>query len=381
MNARFPTKYYAFHDDPNLNFQLNRCLTWAGEEAAQELSDAASRIDDYASWKRELLALAARAEGDGRLKSAAYFYRAAEFFMTPGDEDKDRAYAKFIGLIDACYPDYAAARVLVPYSGSFLPAWRIAAPHPKGVVAFHGGFDSFIEELYPVFQEFARAGFDLVAFEGPGQGAALSRYGLAMSADWHRPVAAVLDFFGLDDVTLVGMSLGGCLALRAAAFEPRVKRVIAFDALYDFYDCVTFKLGRKRALVETLLSLGLTSLVDAMIAAASRRSLITDWGIKQGTRVTGSRTPSQYLRRLRTYTTRDISARVGQDVLLMGGSEDHFIPARQFHDQSRSLTSARSLTARLFTSAESAQNHCQIGNVGLALETMLAWIAERTALA
>jgi pimeloyl-ACP methyl ester carboxylesterase len=33
----------------------------------------------------------------------------------------------------------------------------------------------------------------------------------------------VLDAFNLDDVTLVGISLGGCLAIRATAFEPRVR--------------------------------------------------------------------------------------------------------------------------------------------------------------
>jgi len=34
---------------------------------------------------------------------------------------------------------------------------------------------------------------------------------MPLTADWHRPVAAVLDYFGLDDVTLLGFSLGGCL--------------------------------------------------------------------------------------------------------------------------------------------------------------------------
>ena len=37
---------------------------------------------------------------------------------------------------------------------------------------------------------------------------------MPLTADWHRPVAAVLDYFGLDDVTLLGFSLGGCLIMR-----------------------------------------------------------------------------------------------------------------------------------------------------------------------
>ena len=50
-------------------------------------------------------------------------------------------------------------------------------------------------------------------------------------------MAAVLDYFALSDVTLIGLSLGGGLAIRAAAFEPRVKRVITYDVLFDFLSC------------------------------------------------------------------------------------------------------------------------------------------------
>lgn len=38
------------------------------------------------------------------------------------------------------------------------------------------------------------------------------------------------------------------------------------------------------------------------------------------------------------------------------------------------LTNARSVTARLFTREESAQNHCQAGNYGLALRTIVNWL-------
>ena len=38
------------------------------------------------------------------------------------------------------------------------------------------------------------------------------------------------------------------------------------------------------------------------------------------------------------------------------------------------LNNARSITARLFTRSESAQNHCQVGNYGLALGTIVDWL-------
>lgn len=40
------------------------------------------------------------------------------------------------------------------------------------------------------------------------------------------------------------------------------------------------------------------------------------------------------------------------------------------------ITSIESVKDRAFTEEESAQNHCQIGNVDLTLGTMIEWIEE-----
>ncbi len=42
--------------------------------------------------------------------------------------------------------------------------------------------------------------------------------------------------------------------------------------------------------------------------------------------------------------------------------------------QVKALTNARSVTARIFTKEEQAHNHCQIGNICLALDVMVKWI-------
>jgi hypothetical protein len=74
------------------------------------------------------------------------------------------------------------------------------------------------------------------------------------------------------------------------------------------------------------------------------------------------------------FKTADVSASIIQDVLLLAGSEDHYVPVEQWHRQIRMLENARSITARLFTRSESAQNHCQVGNYGLALSTIVNWL-------
>ena len=81
---------------------------------------------------------------------------------------------------------------------------------------------------------------------------------------------------------------------------------------------------------------------------------------------TGTRTTYAMLKHYQKYETASISSRLTQDVLLMAGAEDHYIPLHQLPDQIATLTHVRSLTARLFTRAEQAQNHVQVGNMGLA---------------
>lgn len=38
------------------------------------------------------------------------------------------------------------------------------------------------------------------------------------------------------------------------------------------------------------------------------------------------------------------------------------------------LTNTRSLTASMFTEEESTANHCQLGNIGLAVSKILNWL-------
>jgi hypothetical protein len=52
------------------------------------------------------------------------------------------------------------------------------------------------------------------------------------------------------------------------------------------------------------------------------------------------------------------------------------VPLRQLTDQISSLTAARSVTVRVLTEAESAQNHVHVGHTGLALRVMANWMTE-----
>ncbi len=68
---------------------------------------------------------------------------------------------------------------------------------------------------------------------------------------------------------------------------------------------------------------------------------------------------------------------VKQDVLFLHGRNDHFVPFKMYGMQMKALKNARSLTGRVFTKQEHAQNQCQIGNIELALDTIIKWIEEK----
>jgi pimeloyl-ACP methyl ester carboxylesterase len=215
-----------------------------------------------------------------------------------------------------------------------------------------------------------------VIFDGPGQGTALDA-GIPMTPDWHLPVAAILDYFKLADITLIGFSLGGGLVIRAAAREPRISRVIAMDICTSLFEAATRGFGASGLSVIAANSGQIPApLVNAAVAAARKTDLLTDWVIAQGERVMGVTTPADVFQAWREYRTDDVSSLVTQNVLLMAGTKDHYMPLHMLPDQLMTLTAAHSVTARVFTEAETAQNHCQIGNMGLALKVIIDWLDE-----
>jgi pimeloyl-ACP methyl ester carboxylesterase len=218
---------------------------------------------------------------------------------------------------------------------------------------------------------FSDRGFEVILFEGPGQGGALKKSGFALTHEWERPAKAVLNHFNAHDVSWLGISLGGWLCFRAAAFEPRITRVIASSIAFDYLQMVSPPV---QWFVRTLLRY--PRVMNGMAILKARLLPQERWGLHHMMYIFNVQTPIEAIVKFLEFNERNQHTdRIRQDVLILTGAEDHFIPLKMHDMQVSALNSARSVTGRIFTAAEHAQNHCQVGNWGLALREMVKWMS------
>src|SRR5271157_5489389 len=180
--------------------------------------DVQSWYHGWAATADRVLALAEQTQDPlskgGAYMRAATYQRTAEFLLPPDDPKRPPSFEKtgsyFFKGLDTLGVRYE--RITAPYGAGSLRA--LYFPGPQGaetmpLLMFGGGFDSILEEYYPNFAE-----------------AALKRGILRTHA---KP----------PKIVLIGMSMGGYFAPRAAAFEDRIDGVVAYDTCYDFGEVVS----------------------------------------------------------------------------------------------------------------------------------------------
>lgn len=377
----FPTGYYTFHDDVRLNANLN-LLYSMGIFSLDELMGTGRRIDGFEKWITVFSQLGEDCEKSGEDLKAAFCWYSAMFYTSSTVQTGDGAiskrdlYEKSRAMFDRYY---AAVDELkyerVPFENYYIPVYYSTREDAKGTILLCGGYDSIIQEFLGLSKYFREMGYNIYFYEGPGQGEVLMRCGVHMDPEWERCTGAVLDHFGLDDVTSIGISLGGYLAPRAAAYDKRISRVIMCDLIYDFYGAIIGKMGDKGKFFDRLVS----HPKDPMWGLVNRKlekNYFAKWLLDQGYSLFENvHTPCEYFNYIKKFNTREISPMITQDVLVLAGASDLYTIF--YDDQIKALTNAKTVTGRIFTAKESADHHCQIGNIPLLLRTMTDWLAER----
>lgn len=180
---------------------------------------------------------------------AAITYHFGKYLSVQQPDELRAAHEHVIRLYQKALPylDPPGQRVAIPYEdgGTMYGILRMPAhtsahtPRPP-VVILIPGLDSVKEELHGYGDEFLKRGLAVLAIDGPGQGEMEFEY--PMRHDYEVPVGYAIDYLerrpevDATRVGLMGVSLGGYYAPRAAAFEPRVRAAIGVAGAYNFAD-------------------------------------------------------------------------------------------------------------------------------------------------
>lgn len=375
---KLPVGYFDFSKDEALNFQLNRFYSSGTIEYA-ELMEIGQRVRSFEEWVAYFTALGDDAQSNGEFLKAAQCYRAAQFYTLGEKKDKNGIPMKKV-LYEKCRINYDRVYDKVdglnyeriPYQNSYLPVYYMKQKSSRKTIVIHGGYDSFVQEFMVFIFFFYEKGYDVFFFEGPGQGEALLRGNLKMTSRWEECTSAVLDYYNLNDVTLIGISLGGYLALRAAAYDKRITGLILYDLIYDFYGSIKARMGKVKGWIFDQMTKNKNHPLWKMVNKKMDNIYFTKWLLQQGYEIYENvHTPFEYFNHIKQYNTRDISSLITQDTLVLAGEKD--IYTVYYQNQLDALVNAKSVTGRIFTEAESADHHCQIGNLMLVLKTMEDW--------
>lgn len=363
-----------------------------------ECLDTASRVDpgDERSWPREwrktaerLSRQAAASEARGhRLSAGAAFLRAATYYRAalhryPEPTDPEvrqlaaQEVATFLRAIElGAVP---AEPVQIPYEGTTLPGYLFRAREARGkrpILIVHQGRDAWAEDCKYLADAASQRGYHCLLFDGPGQGKVLRSQGLAFRPDWEKVVTPVVDYVTTlpdvdpDRMALMGISMGGALAPRAAAFEKRLKLTIANPGVYRWWQVIYDYLGAVDPNMMSLLT-SVPQAFDQAIYGLMRTDPLIRWGVKDMLWKHGETSPAQLLRSMTAYTNEDIVDRITCRVLVMDGTADSFAQGKALYE---ALKGPKDYM--LFTEEDTGQAHVQVGALAVATERLFDWIDE-----
>jgi alpha-beta hydrolase superfamily lysophospholipase len=384
--------YLFFPGNYMWSLAVNRCLASGGHFgeihwACQDLLEAASKppSGDLEAWHRAWLKLAEQVEtvartaesGGHRVTAASHFYRATQYYQWTGaflDPEDPRAAGMFPRRLE-CFAgfarnnDDAVELAEVPFDGSSLFAYFVAAKAPaakRPAVILWDGLDGTKEEMFPMAAHLAARGISCLAIDIVGQGASLHLNGLKARADTEVCAAAASDWLAARPevdagrIGLIGASLGGYSAPRAAAYEKRIKACVAWGAIYDY-----------RAIwVRRLESIGKGTRINPSQALGTTG--------KNFLNVFGAGSYDDALRMLEPYHLRDVAPKIECDFLLVHGADDRQTDLQSAQELFAAIGS-RHKEMRIYTSEEGGAAHVQLDRQEPAASLIADWLADRLA--
>lgn len=386
-----------YFNQPAFDKQLLRVLShvYFGCADIGECLTTAARIrdNDFDTWHNEWMATADRvfeiakqSEQNGHIVSAreAYlrasnYYRVAFFFMyaAPIDPRLTEAYDKHCLTFSRAAKLFSPAfePIQIPFEGTYMPGYFYKVDDSnkaRPTVIAQSGYDSTHQELYFCFVQGALArGYNVLTFDGPGQGNLLFKQNIFMRSNWETVITPIVNMLvERDDVdenkiALYGPSWGGMLAPRAAAYENRIAALIVNPGQYDVLENI------KRAASGTaeVNPEAVTSLEDFFHAAMQDKFVGARFKSKM--LVHGAETPIKLFEGWKLYNLIDSAPKIQCPTLVADGENEHGC-AGQAMQLFNALTCPKEYV--LFTNAEGAGEHCSAGATSLFMQRAFDWL-------
>ena len=180
--------------------------------------------------------------GEAFARSTVYFHvaQATNHHDLPEKERlQHRQHAAYRKAMPYLRPPVQALEI--PYKGSNFPGYlRLpeSASGPVPCVLMLAGLDSTKEELACYEMAYLERGMATFVFDGPGQSLTRIQFPLVPNIEWS--IGAILDTLSrrkdidASRFAIWGRSVGGYMAPRAAAFDPRLKACVSIGGFYDW---------------------------------------------------------------------------------------------------------------------------------------------------
>jgi alpha-beta hydrolase superfamily lysophospholipase len=325
---------------------------------------------------------------DGFLRASCHYTMPGRLlYGIPLDERVLAAFRKQIAALNEglALGDPPVVPLRIPFGDISLPAYFLPAErHANDVrplVIFTNGYDATVTDMYFASAvATSRRGYHCLFFDGPGQGEMLFEHGVHHRPDWESVITPVVDFalqfqeVDPDRIVLMGWSLGGYLAARAASAEHRLAACIADPGLFSVADGMRQTLEKLGAPRESLRDLGnADEAVLRRIEDIEKQSPHFYWSIVQrGYLVHGVDNLRSYLRAIEDYTLEGRVDSITCPTLVTAAENDPLAAgAEAFFNTLRCPK-----TLLRFTAAEGADTHVESFNRSLLNNRVYDWLDE-----
>lgn len=337
-------------------------------ETTCQISDNTSWID---AWAKTADKLEKRAKNttDNVTKENSYlrastYWRISTMIFDDVNDEKIVEYSKKSQMCYGKYlklSDYPGDTINMPYEDSFLPGHFYKSPVASGkapLLIITPGRDTWAEDTRWVYDAALKRGIHCLVYDGPGQGFALRLNGITFRHDIENVITPIIDYalenyncVDENNIILMGMSFGGFLVPRAAAYDKRVKLVITDPGNISWGGGIIQKLEIIKEIPKNMRP----SQLDFMLE---------DYMWKHGVG------EDELIDELKKFdNTSLIDEMTAKTLVLDGTSEINKGKSKKFYDM---LKCEKDYI--LFDEESSAQMHTQMGGYATASEIIFDWI-------